>query len=1200
MLTPPTRPRAPSAATLRVLYQLAYISSGTAVGIGALCAEERRRRTQIVQKVADNAKRIRQSPRYAHGSAAAAVREQEFEDDWTWQSDVPAQRELQHLEEYKRTGIGRRFENSEGGKMPELPSVVEEEYGRLADRSEKRRRKRTRGGRADFVEEHGQRDHVARIEPDGPRMRQGTPLPRNHSPQALQQTRFGLNSAKKASWELVEYRRVSRPDTPEDYILERQSPRTELFHASLKGRRYQSTEKSWERVVVPFATRSLWEGHNSTDKRKLSPDILAEDVNIFFDKVHADQPSPMNIEHACKIADNLLQLSLNLSSIQEIRSLLLWKIAADALKFEDLHNVVGVFAALATHMGPEPTLQFYSDLFATTAFRLERSWERFRLELQLRAEALKMSSSDEFEGAYRDLTDTISIPEKVKPERAADLLAQQCRELLSDGHLSAAIDLWCITTRARTSYLPADAPLDNELYNSAIKAKHVSLCLRMLRLKSSCGFNGVRHNIHQQKDAFIKLCFDEGSTGLLRSVFGHKANGALDRKHLSQHSYVCLGLCFAEENRGFESFNVYYKRFPPALRASVAEASVNVRAASMRADWKATRDLDHIRSNYQAALERYARGGMNEQALRPLHVAMTEIQLSANQPIQAMTTLSGMKESKMDSNVAVLTALALAKQNDWSSFERLIGVLHRDPLEWTSENKRAFNNALHLFSRQHTAQQMSDLVDTAITKLDFQPNQATWEILLSCFVSKKAMSLLRQWLCGPSNTEARIEMHTNIGAALMKTWYLDFRHSHVMVMWYCRALVQKAPSLNGGQLWNVIREALGFDLRTLRGTNAPLMEPILRTRADLLSKTEADVPKPGYIWNWELYSKDEDQVQGLDQKIPNEARAGDAQQEYADVPSPEDLNVDNVAPPWSFAWQELRPSYADNSPKERSADTGADWVDVSTLERQMILQLSLGQHQAALQLYQDSLDAAGLPASPIVLEVALEASLRLYKHAEDAQRIITAAADAGMNVACAMGPLLIDQMRQLSNVDKHTATSLRIKTIEYYRMNERNGLHVKHQIGTHAAYVLIHNGFAELGVNLLSTIFRSDWSAVQPMDITAMSVWFLGYADLGDLKGMSWVVGQVLEQNTSVDMGFIRTLRRARRPARRNASGAVHYKRQDRKTMAYLRYWSHAFHRRRSEQMQASKVFGRKMINVIARAANRDTTKTAEQKDSVI
>ena len=116
MLKTPNRPRAPSAATLRVLYQLAYISSGTAVGIGALCAEERRRRTQIVQRVADNAKRIRQSPRYAHGAAAVAVKEHDVDDNYGWGLNSDARETesdgLQRTENDRRRG--RRLDNLEG------------------------------------------------------------------------------------------------------------------------------------------------------------------------------------------------------------------------------------------------------------------------------------------------------------------------------------------------------------------------------------------------------------------------------------------------------------------------------------------------------------------------------------------------------------------------------------------------------------------------------------------------------------------------------------------------------------------------------------------------------------------------------------------------------------------------------------------------------------------------------------------------------------------------------------------------------------------------------------------------------------------------------------------------------------------------------------------------------------------------------
>lgn len=177
MLKSPTRPRAPSAATLRVLYQLAYISSGTAVGIGALCAEERRRRTQIVQRVADNAKRIRQSPRYAHGAAAAAVRQHDFEENYGMDSN---ENELESLLQVDADRVkAGKLENHGGAKMPELPSVVEEEYGHLVEGNHKKSRRRNHTGRPDFVEEHGNRESVAKTGLDAqndPRIRQITTL----------------------------------------------------------------------------------------------------------------------------------------------------------------------------------------------------------------------------------------------------------------------------------------------------------------------------------------------------------------------------------------------------------------------------------------------------------------------------------------------------------------------------------------------------------------------------------------------------------------------------------------------------------------------------------------------------------------------------------------------------------------------------------------------------------------------------------------------------------------------------------------------------------------------------------------------------------------------------------------------------------------------------------------------------------------
>lgn len=53
-----------------MLRQLAYISSGTACGAAAVIAEERRRQTSLVSKIAENSRRLKQHPRYQHAQAA--------------------------------------------------------------------------------------------------------------------------------------------------------------------------------------------------------------------------------------------------------------------------------------------------------------------------------------------------------------------------------------------------------------------------------------------------------------------------------------------------------------------------------------------------------------------------------------------------------------------------------------------------------------------------------------------------------------------------------------------------------------------------------------------------------------------------------------------------------------------------------------------------------------------------------------------------------------------------------------------------------------------------------------------------------------------------------------------------------------------------------------------------------------------------
>ena len=147
-----TKPRpVPSKAALRVLYQLAYISSGTAVGVGILCAEERRRRTQIVQRIADNAKRIRQHPRYVANATALAVRDGADDTVNEWHEggvkggggygteDQGAQNRNLKTRRRGKDHDWRNAYQEEAVKGKELPSVIEREYNVVAAGMGKRR-----------------------------------------------------------------------------------------------------------------------------------------------------------------------------------------------------------------------------------------------------------------------------------------------------------------------------------------------------------------------------------------------------------------------------------------------------------------------------------------------------------------------------------------------------------------------------------------------------------------------------------------------------------------------------------------------------------------------------------------------------------------------------------------------------------------------------------------------------------------------------------------------------------------------------------------------------------------------------------------------------------------------------------------------------------------------------------------------------
>lgn len=259
------------------------------------------------------------------------------------------------------------------------------------------------------------------------------------------------------------------------------------------------------------------------------------------------------------------------------------------------------------------------------------------------------------------------------------------------------------------------------------------------------------------------------------------------------------------------------------------------------------------------------------------------------------------------------------------------------------------------------------------------------------------------------------------------------------------------------------------------------------------------------------------------------------------------------------------------------------------LEREMILDMSQGHNDEALQKFTKQAGPSGLPVSVLSLEIAIEASLCLNKGQNiHAAKLVETARRAGMDVTGAMGPLLLHQMYHLTPADKKDLDGLRAKVLDYYRSNEANGLPVKHFIGVTAADILIDNHRPRQGINLLDAIYRSEWAIDTPPDIVAMTVFLKGFSSLKSLDSIRWVIKTVLEQDIRIDHKFMVTLKDCRE----------HFKHVHGKDVPGDRNWATrrlddwrlVCRSKREQQMSEAKKFGNKLVECLARCAKAGPT----------
>lgn len=1111
--------------------------------MAALCAEERRRRTHYVQKIADNARRLRQSPRHVHNVAAKKVNEHVMGhesgsggDFWEEQA-----REDQSREE------GGKVKGLETGhrlvRASELPSVVERGYKQV---TRDHKRVRRRGPSEDRTSQDG-------VEKDNTK---GRTLE-----SAIKHTPYRPLTAQRGE--------------PRDRFMkksDRDPPLTERFKIRPKG---------FTPVIHPcpsFQTKQAAEllgqpKPPSVHGRDAHRAAFRHDAAMFFQSVPWTS-SEMKTESS--VASCLLRYGLRHECVVEVRQLVSWKLANDRLTEEDVNILPEAYLGhKPSHRGLLDIFELFAELFQSEAF-------------QKLPEQLKLSST--ISCAAESMLWDIELPEPIRANRLLKATLRSSRRERIDSVIGTLCDHYLATGQPRKAYnaiaavrLAAghshrtdDISGSNRRWkkdyekvtNYAMKHGQLKTCQRYIALLIRAGDDPDRI---VWTERFLQECRRREAYLPARPLLF----SLLERdrwKDLNDQAKVDLAIAISASTKqdlhGAEAQRLFHG-IPEALRGPVVEAWC---AARLQTFWQTQRSLPAVWAEYERTkMFQSERFGTSE-------LTLIEICNKANQPDQALRLLASSLQQEAHNAASLCTAaVSMARKSAWRQLRGLMDIIAESgKFVNDASTSRNLNSAIDIYSRHHTAVETWKFVTDMIANIGFAPNKITTDIMLQCFVSKKTLNMIPQWLRYLRTIGSDSRMSSTTATKLFSRFYFDQRPPHVLLVWFGRNLFSQWRSFDSAQLKDLIRTSIGYDLRKL-----PVQDTAaLRERAERnLSNLEASgrgVPAPYRpTFKTEAVHVESNPDRSADQEeevgdqshfqFSNHLKALSTEEAHmakshltstdsspktdsTDVQSPHSSTLSSrttlpgTAAPESDEFQDLRPQYHMIDPTPGEEEHGTDVMNDSTNEpgyvhedshqarvvKDMVLALSLRQYSTVLDLYKDSLSSTGLPISPLSLELATEATIRLDQgDMQEATAMIDAAKEAGMEVRRAMGPLLVHRIHSLDSSEKKDANALRIMVIDYYRTNEENGFPVKHHVGITAANTLINNHRADHGVNILNAIYHSEWVIDRPLDIVAMTVYLKGYAALKSKSGIQWVLRKVLSANMAIDRPFLAALKDA-------------------------------------------------------------------------
>lgn len=1096
----------PSARTVRILYQLGYICTGTACGLVTLCLEEQRRRIQILQRVVDNAKVLRQHPRYRGSLALATASEEDY---------VPTDLDAEALstpEKRVKRRSRSRLKSGEGNDTATnsdfLPSVVDRAYSGLVDGS------RTELG--EHVGSSAQRPSISR--------------PGRHATRHISLDRDAPRRKRPAFPTSVSVEQSRKPMQTQRLF---ESHETDSRHSRTLARIEQvswTTFDSKTSLPAPSSEPQLLVGGRSLDDsvpeschsndESMQTNSTAEDVSPDIERFLREEPNsmkqtslPVNIA-----ASKLFRKAMQVGSLEDIRMLWLWMSRNGVFTSADAEYICDECGTLSARYDQAVLDVFFASVFTSDCFSFIGSRRQLQMAFTILGRCFsgfKVNSK-----GFPLLRAVRQLCEKAGAHATLEVLDKICKDLVNTGDSKGAVNLYVLIAIQRTKYAihQQQLALLDALFEAIAASGALQLCATLLRWKArQTSYEAVLPMIN----SFIQLCDERNSTGLLVTVF---ARDSAFKNRLRGWQQLLNDLTPRNRNtlaavlstRHTVSEEVY-QGLSPSERSTVNKSVMK----SLKYGWRSTRNFDEIDRRIRTLNTRLKEIG-DQKSLTELDGVAFEIYVSASKMDLAMRTIVRMhKESKTSSLAMCQTAYMFAKQGAWESFSRLLDVMRGwADFRIDGAGMRTFNATLHLYCQHHSAEEILNFVTGIINELGFTPNTSTSAIILEAFVTKQRFDLFAKWTSLISKLENSCQIDSGIVAGLLRRFYVHQRPSHIFMMLLCRKLTVLSPFFASRDLKALVEQSVAYDLRNVSGIHEGWMTLHAKKRLERLGETEQIfIPSPGFAWNQHLYFHDsestvnvfEPQLQSVIEDVTEQEE--DAEESpFDDDVAFEFLRVDESV--------ERVPIHQDQMEDEFTT------LGKKKLEGQMWLYISTEEYDRALQLYHETLGAAGIPASPNILELAIEATLRRDGgDKSNALVLMEQAREAGMNTTCANGPLLIHQLRTLNPDEKLDGVGLLNSVIQYYQSNDDNGWRVNHYVGVYAAHTLMMRRQWRTGLSLMSSIYNSEWAQRLPLDIAALTTFLRGYIALQSVEGVQWVVQTILDKNFRISKKFMKQLR---------------------------------------------------------------------------